>query len=187
MESTVFFRAKSLMEMWYLLITEKFLFWTFQRWEIRPFFSQKVHRKMIFTDYWKVLVLNFSVMGNIYKVDGQMIFTLSFWAFHDIPGLGKYGFSCSDILHEKVKLCIFKSTISFFENLTGSRVLLRSRSSQGILKYHKSYGLTIFHKINTLTGVLIPNLAVYFINEHLRGKFLLRNLYCDRKKVLQKV
>ena len=29
------------------------------------------------------------------KVDGKMIFTWSFWAFHDIPGVGKYGFSCS--------------------------------------------------------------------------------------------
>ena len=29
------------------------------------------------------------------NVDGQMIFTWSFLAFHDIPGLGKYGFSCS--------------------------------------------------------------------------------------------
>ena len=28
------------------------------------FFSQKVDVKMIFTDYWKVLVLNFSMMGN---------------------------------------------------------------------------------------------------------------------------
>ena len=77
-----------------LLITEKFLFWTFYRWEIRSFFkpkswwkddiylllksscselfedgkynlflSQKVDGKIIFTDYWKVLVLNFSDMG----------------------------------------------------------------------------------------------------------------------------
>ena len=30
------------------------------------------------------------------KVDGKMIFTWSFWAFHDIIGLGKYGFSCSE-------------------------------------------------------------------------------------------
>ena len=26
------------------------------------------------------------------KVDGKMIYTWSFWAFHDIPGPGKYGF-----------------------------------------------------------------------------------------------
>ena len=69
MGNTVFFWAKKLMERWYLLITEKFLFWTFRWWEIWSFFSQ--------------------------KVDGKMIFTWSFWAFHDIPGLGKYGFSCS--------------------------------------------------------------------------------------------
>ena len=29
------------------------------------------------------------------KVDEKMIFTWSFWAFHDIVGLGKYGFSRS--------------------------------------------------------------------------------------------
>ena len=28
------------------------------------FLSQKVDGKIIFTDYWKVLILNFSVMGN---------------------------------------------------------------------------------------------------------------------------
>ena len=95
MRNAVFFGAKKLMERWYLLITEKFLFWTFWRMEIRSLFerkswwkndiywilksscfeifrdgkyslflSQKVNGKMIFTDYWKILVLNFSVMGN---------------------------------------------------------------------------------------------------------------------------
>ena len=117
MENTVFSRAKKLMEVWYLLIAEKLLFWTFQRWEIRSFLSQKVDGKIIFTDYWKVLILNFTEIGNtvffepkswwkddIYwllksscfelfddgkyglffsqKVDGKMIFTWSFWAFH---------------------------------------------------------------------------------------------------------
>ena len=57
------FWVKKLMEIWYLLITEKFLFWSFQEWEIRLFLSQKVDGKMLFTDYWKVLVLNFSVIG----------------------------------------------------------------------------------------------------------------------------
>ena len=33
------------MERWYLLITEKFLFWTFWWWEIRSFFSQEVDGK----------------------------------------------------------------------------------------------------------------------------------------------
>ena len=87
MENTVYFRAKTLMETWYLLITEKFLLfffliqkvdgkmiftdywkillWTFSKWKIRSFFfSQKADEKMIFTDYWNVFVLNFSVMPN---------------------------------------------------------------------------------------------------------------------------
>ena len=121
------------MEIWNLLITEKFLFWTFSRCAIRSFFEPKSWWRMIFTNYWKVLVLNCFKMGNtiffwtkklmkddIYwllkssyfelfvdgkcslflsqKIDGKMIFTWSFWAFHDIPGLGKYGFSCSVVI-----------------------------------------------------------------------------------------
>ena len=41
MRNTVFFWAKKLMEIWYLLITENFLFWTFRWWEIRPFFESR--------------------------------------------------------------------------------------------------------------------------------------------------
>ena len=53
-----------------LLITKKFLFWNFWGWKIWYFLSQKVDWKMIFTGYGKVLVLNFSVVGN----------TVFFWA-----------------------------------------------------------------------------------------------------------
>ena len=61
---------------------------------------KKLMEKMIFAGFREVLVLNFSVMGNkIFfiseKVDEKIIFTWSFWAFHDIPGPGKYAFSCS--------------------------------------------------------------------------------------------
>ena len=42
MENSVFVWAKKLMEIWYLLITEMFLFWTFRWWVIRSFFSQKL-------------------------------------------------------------------------------------------------------------------------------------------------
>ena len=67
--NTVFCWAKKLMERWCLLINEKLLFLTFRWWEMQSFFSQ--------------------------KVDGKVIFTWSFWAFHDIPVLRKYGISCS--------------------------------------------------------------------------------------------
>ena len=69
MGNTVFFESRSWWKRWYLLITEKFLFWTFWWWKIQSFFQPK--------SWW------------------MMIFTWYFWAFHDIPGLGKYGFSCS--------------------------------------------------------------------------------------------
>ena len=68
MENMVFSRAKKLMERLYVLITEKFLFGSFSRWEIRSFLSQNVNEKMIFT--------------------------CCFWASHVILGLKKYGFSC---------------------------------------------------------------------------------------------
>ena len=68
MGNTVFFLAKKLMEKWYLLITESSCF-KFSVMENTVFFSQ--------------------------KVEGKMIFTHSFWVFQDIPGLWRYGFSCS--------------------------------------------------------------------------------------------
>ena len=41
----VSFWAKKLMERWYLLITEKILFWTFRWWEIWSFFQPKSWKK----------------------------------------------------------------------------------------------------------------------------------------------
>ena len=100
MGNTVFFLAKELMERWYFLITEKFIFWTFPWWEIRSFLSQKVDEKWYLQITAKFLFWSFwwwqirSVVSQ--KVDGKMIFTWSFWGFHDILGLGKYGFSCNE-------------------------------------------------------------------------------------------
>ena len=39
--NTVFFWVKKLMERWYFLDTQKFLFWTFRWWEIWSFFLSK--------------------------------------------------------------------------------------------------------------------------------------------------
>ena len=73
---------KKLMERWYLLITD-YLFWAFQRWEMQFFFSQ--------------------------KVDEKITFGWSFWAFHDIPGPGKYGFSRRAIFNFELWSDIFVS------------------------------------------------------------------------------
>ena len=65
------------------------------------FLSQEVNRKDDI--YWLRKSSCFQLFnGGKYdlffsqNVDGKMIFTWFFWAFHDIPGPGKYGFSCSD-------------------------------------------------------------------------------------------
>ena len=60
------------------------------------FLSQKVDWKMIFTDYWKGLVLNFSVMGNIVFFESRSwwkddIYWLLRSSCFEIFGDGKYG------------------------------------------------------------------------------------------------
>ena len=114
-------------EIWYLLITGKVLFWTFRWWEIRSFFESR--------SLWKddihclLRSICFELFGNgkygiffSQKVDGKMIFTWSLWAFYDIPGPGKYGFSRSEFKIWSVKSCfnifcnIFVNIICFYMN-----------------------------------------------------------------------
>ena len=73
------------MEIWYLLITEKFLFWSFREWEIRSFLSQKVDGKTIFNIYWLLKSSCFELFGDgkyglflSQEVDEKMIFT-DYW------------------------------------------------------------------------------------------------------------
>ena len=95
MENKVFSWAKKLTEIWYLLITGKFLFWTFRWWEIRSFFESRSWWKDDI--YWLLRSSCFELFDDgkyglfsLKKVDGKMIFTWSFWAFYDIPAPGKY-------------------------------------------------------------------------------------------------
>ena len=101
--NTIFSWAKKLIERWYLLINEKDLFWTFRWWKIRSFFESRSWWKDDI--YWLRRSSCFELFGGgkyglfySQKIDGKMIITCSFWAFYDIPGSGKYGFSCSDRL-----------------------------------------------------------------------------------------
>ena len=106
-ETRYFFWAKKLAERWYLLITEKFLFFTFLKWKILSFFFEP---KSWWKDiYWLLKSSCFELLGyekhclfSSQKVDGKIIFTWSFWAFDDIPGLGEYVFSPSDYRGEPV-------------------------------------------------------------------------------------
>ena len=100
MGNTVLFWAKKLTEIWYLLITGKFFFWTFRWLGIRSFFGWRSWWKDDL--YWLLRSSCFELFGDgkygifcTQKVDGKMIFTWSFWAFYDIPGPDKYVFSRS--------------------------------------------------------------------------------------------
>ena len=100
MGNMVFSWAKDLTGIRYLLITGKFLFWTFRLWEIRSFFESRSWWKDDM--YWLLRSCCFERFRDgkygvffSQKSDGKMIFTWSFWAFYDIPGPGKYGFSRS--------------------------------------------------------------------------------------------
>ena len=92
-----FFELKRLMEIWCLLITEKFLLWTFRECKTRSFFEPKSWWN---DDIYWLLKSSCSERfgdGEIRSFfsqifDGKLIFTWSFWAFHDIYLLGKYGF-----------------------------------------------------------------------------------------------
>ena len=80
-----------------LLITKEPLFWMFRGQKIRSFLSQKVDGNMMFTDYWKVLVLNFSVMGNTAFFESRSwwkenIYWLRRSSCFELFGDGKYGF-----------------------------------------------------------------------------------------------
>ena len=83
MGNTVFFWVKRLMERWYLLITGKFLFWTFWWCEIRSFFESRSWWKDDIYLLLKSSCLKLSGDGKYgsflsQEVDGKMTFT-GYW------------------------------------------------------------------------------------------------------------
>ena len=87
-QNTVFSWAKKLTEIWYLLITEKFLFWTFRWWEIRSFFWVKklmekwyllVNEKFLFWTFqwWKIR--SFCQPKSGWKDDIYVVFLSFLW------------------------------------------------------------------------------------------------------------
>ena len=93
MGNRVFSWAKKLMERWYLLITEKFLLWTFPWWKLRSFFESRSWWKNDI--YWLLRSSCFELFGGgkyglflvkmLIKNDIYMVFLSSL-------GPRKYGF-----------------------------------------------------------------------------------------------
>ena len=91
MGNPVFFWVKKLMERRHLLVTEKFLFWTYRWWEIRPFFSQKGDGKMIITFFffnfpwysrtWEIwFFAQCNADHHVLRFSSLLIWTIKFWA-----------------------------------------------------------------------------------------------------------
>ena len=97
MENTVFFCQKV---DWNIFTGyEKFLLWSFWECKNTILFEPKSWWKDDI--HWSLKSPCFDLFGNLkiwsffsQKGDGKMIFIWSFLVFHDIPGLGKYSFSC---------------------------------------------------------------------------------------------
>ena len=96
-----------------------------------------------------------------------------------------------------IKCIVWKSKTLYFQvdcSFSKIKQELEFCYSNDLAKqYHNNIGavdLTFFKRLifaQVFFNDLIKNLAVYFINEHLLGKFLLRNLNYARNKVLQEV
>ena len=71
--NTVFSWAIKLMEKWLYWLLKRYFFELFVDGKYGLFLSQEVHGKMIFNSYWEVLVLNFSVMGNMVIFSAKML------------------------------------------------------------------------------------------------------------------
>ena len=151
------------MEILYLLITEKFLFWPLRKWEIRSLFelkklmerwyllitksssfelfgdgkyglflSQEVDGKMIFTDYWEVLVLTFrkweirSFLSQKLMERQYLLITerSSFELFSD----GKYGLFWVKKLIERWYLLVTEKFLFLTFQLWKTRSFFQSKS-----------------------------------------------------------
>ena len=132
MGNTVFSWAKKLIERWYLLIPEKALFSTFRWWKVRSFLSQEVDGKMIFTDYWEVLVLTFrkweirSFLSQKLMERQYLLITerSSFELFSD----GKYGLFWVKKLIERWYLLVTEKFLFLTFQLWKTRSFFQSKS-----------------------------------------------------------
>ena len=97
-ENTVFFEPKSWWKYDIYWLLKSSCFELFGNGKYRLFLRQKVNKKIIFTDYWNVLVLNFSGMEN------TVFFEAKSWWKDGIYWLLKI--SCFELFRDG-KCCLF--------------------------------------------------------------------------------
>ena len=127
----------------------KFLFWTCRWWEIRSSFDSKSWCKMIFSLAWntmfsefgKVLVLNFSEIGNTFffylkswwKVDIFLVFLNFLWTFQ------RWEIRCSFDSKSWCKIIFFSALNTMFSKYGKVLVLNFSEIGNTFFFYLKSW------------------------------------------------
>ena len=159
MKNTAFFWDKKLMEVWYLLTTEKFLFWTFQRWEIRSFFETKSWWKYDIGWLLKVLVLNISEMEN------TVFFEPKSWWKDDTYGLMKS--SCFELFGD------WKYDLLFSQKVDRKMILIWSFWGFPDIQGLEKYGFPCDYS-------LISFILIYDKNQHKKTE---RNQNNNNKKL----
>ena len=123
-ENKVFFELKSWWENYIYWLLESSCFELFRGGKYGLFLSQKVDRKMILTDFWEIIVLNFSKMGDTVFFELKswwkdyiywLLRSSSFKLFRD----GKYGLSLNQKIDGKM---IFSWSILTFHGIPGLMV-----------------------------------------------------------------
>ena len=82
------------------------------------------------------------------KVGGKMVYTWSFWAYHDIPGLGKYGFRAVLLCLYYVYIVLILNVLNNFRYVFCIRFIkkLLYNNKKSLLKQIILYG-RMFHPV----------------------------------------
>ena len=151
MKNTVFFQAKNLVEILYLLITEKFCLELCIDGKYGLFLS--VHGKMIFTNYWKAPVLNFS------KIENMVFFEPKSWWKDDIYQLLKS--SCFELFGDR------KYGLFFSQKIDG-KMIFTCYHCFYILYFSAFSDFRFFHSSlysrNTFSTKINSSWLIYMIN-----------------------
>ena len=107
-------------------------------WKIRSFLNQKVDGNMILIDYWNVLVLNFSEMGNTVFFETKnenIIFTdwLLKCSCFELFGDGKYGLFLRQKVDAKMIFTGYWKVFVLSFSVMGNTVFLRQKGNGKVI------------------------------------------------------
>ena len=140
------------------------------------FLSQKVDGNMIFTDYWKVLVLNFSMMGNTVfflseEVDGKDdIYWLLKSSCFELFGGGKYGIFLSQEVDGKMIFTGYREVLVLNFSVMGNTIFFSAKTLMDRWYLHGLFELSMIFQdlvnmvFRAVCGTLINSCSYRTLN-----------------------